>query len=80
MLVARDTASPIWRPVAVPSRPLDVIVFRVGRHDSHMGIAIGESGLMLHVSRGASSRLESWRDGYWRPRISGFYRHAELDR
>lgn len=76
-LLGRGAASATWHQVTA-LRALDLIVFRVGRLDSHVGIALGRDGLMLHISRGGSSRIESWRAGYWQPRFSGAYRHREL--
>jgi cell wall-associated NlpC family hydrolase len=76
-IVAGAAASPDWRRVEEP-RDIDMLVFRQGRHDCHVGVCCGR-GMMLHVSIGTASRVERWHEGYWRPRLMGIYRHRELD-
>lgn len=56
------------------ARPFDVLVFRRGRIDCHVGLVVS-AGRMLHVAEGDASRIEPYDSGYWMPRLSGIYRH-----
>lgn len=69
-----EGAKPAWLKVEEP-RAFDLVTFRRGRLESHVGIVV-EPGRMLHVTSGAPSRIESYRDDYWRARLTGFWRHA----
>jgi len=61
-----------WREVATPA-DFDVLLFRVGRYESHVGIACGR-GMMLHASSGNLSAVE--RIGpMWASRLAAIYRH-----
>lgn len=66
-----------WEPVADP-RERDVALFRLGRHDSHVGVIVGPD-LMLHADRSAGrtviERIDSAR---WKSRLIGIYRHKDL--
>lgn len=74
-LVAGATASPLWRAVSAP-QPLDILVFRVGRLDCHIGL-YAQPGLMLHAAEGRASVLERYTTGVWSSRLTGSYRHAD---
>lgn len=58
-------------------RALDCVLFRQGRHISHIGI-LAAPGLVLHVDQGQCSRIERYRQEPLRRRLAGFYRHIEL--
>lgn len=65
-----------WQPIAIEDvRDLDVLLFRRGRLESHVGIVAGR-GAMLHVERDALSCIERFEAGRWRPRLTGAFRHA----
>jgi cell wall-associated NlpC family hydrolase len=79
-IVAGAAASDAWTGVDIfsePSRPFDVAVFRRGRLDCHVGVVIG-GGLMLHVARDDCVKVESYRQGQWRHRLAGVYRHRDM--
>ena len=69
-------AKPSWTKVVEP-RELDVITFRRGRLESHVGLIV-RPGWMLHVTEAIPSRLEDYRDDYWWHRRTGFWRHTLL--
>ncbi|ADZ70129.1 C40 family peptidase [Polymorphum gilvum] len=71
-----DGAKPDWHRVA-SARELDVVTFRRGRLESHCGLVV-RPGLMLHVSEGKASCIESYLDDHWTRRLTGFWRHARL--
>lgn len=61
-----------WQPVTAP-QPGDCILMRAGRHDSHVGVFLGQ-GRMLHSEGPHPSVIDRMGDMRWRSRISGFYR------
>lgn len=65
-----------WKEIKF-ARELDVVTFRRGRLESHCGVVV-KPGLMLHVTDGLPSCIESYRDGYWAKRLTGIWRHAAL--
>ncbi|MBN9471661.1 MAG: C40 family peptidase [Bosea sp.] len=70
-----------WIEVALgEARSLDVLVFRRGRTDRHLGLVLGAAapGRMLHMVEGGSSVVASWSSGVWRWRLIGIRRHREL--
>lgn len=64
-----------WRPVD-QVLPFDLLLFRMGRHRSHIGVAL-DSGRMLHVQGTDGSKVERFRDGRWQHRFTGAFRHVE---
>ncbi len=71
-----DGAKPQWTKVDEPEA-FDLVTFRRGRLESHVGIVV-EPGCMLHVTSGAPSRIERYLDDQWRARLTGFWRHVDL--
>lgn len=72
------TGSGICVPVlSGQEREFDVAVFRRGRLDSHVGVVV-QPGLMLHMAEKQQSRIESYRHGYWKTRLTGIVRHVDL--
>jgi len=61
-----------WRLVDRPE-PGDCVLMRAGRHDSHVGVFLGQ-GRMLHSEGPDPSVIDRIGDMRWRNRISGFYR------
>ncbi|MEY2653818.1 MAG: hypothetical protein RLZZ524_846 [Pseudomonadota bacterium] len=51
----------------------DILLFRTGRHLSHVGLVIG-GGWMLHITAGINSSIERYRAPRWLPRLAGVYR------
>lgn len=68
-----------WSAVASTEvKPMDVVVFRRGRFDSHVGLVVNPSRhLMVHAG-GHGSRAELWTGNLWLPRLVGFWRHRDL--
>lgn len=58
-------------------RELDIVVFRRGRLDAHVGIVV-DRNRMLHVEHGRESCIERYDAHRWALKRSGIYRHAEL--
>lgn len=64
-----------WSPVdADDLNPFDLLLFRLGRFETHIGIAI-EPHLMLHMARDDQAKIESRNDARWKSRFVGAYRH-----
>lgn len=71
------TRNGIWTAIDTTSAlPFDVLVFRRGRLDTHVGLVV-EPGLMLHVASREQSKIETYSQGRWHHRLSGLYRHFE---
>lgn len=75
-LVGRVSSLPVWEKVAGVPQPFDILVFRNGRHDSHIGIA-ADRGLMLHMVEGDQARLENFSGGRWASRFVAAYRYRD---
>lgn len=76
-----DGVAASWIEVATgEARALDILVFRRGRADRHLGLVIGRAapGRMLHMPEGGSSVVASWTSGVWRWRLIGIRRHSAL--
>jgi len=69
------TRSGVWTAIDTPAaQPFDVLVFRRGRLDTHVGLVV-EPGLMLHVAAREQTKIETYTRGPWQHRLSGLYRH-----
>lgn len=66
-------ASP-WREITVNINPFDLLLFRRGRTDTHVGVAI-DRRVMLHMALGDCAKVESYIGGRWGGRFVGAYRH-----
>lgn len=62
----------LWQRVDTP-QPGDGVLMRAGRHDSHVGVFLGQ-GRMLHSEGPHPSVIDRIGDMRWRSRITGFYR------
>lgn len=72
-----DTQRSAWCRVEV-ERPGDVVLFKILGAACHVGV-VQAPGQFLHVLHaGQTARIESYRSPAWRPRVEGFYRHADL--
>lgn len=65
--------STIWAEVA-EARPYDVVVFRRGRFESHVGIVVVD-GLMLHVAAADCAKCERYDALPWKNRRPRFFRY-----
>ena len=76
-VVAREAASPLWRPVALnEASEFDILVFRRARWDRHTAMFV-RPGVMLHIEGpGHVSRLDDYRHPDWRDLMTGVYRWA----
>lgn len=71
------TRSGIWTAIdTADAQPFDVLVFRRGRLDTHVGLVV-EPGLMLHVAAREQAKIEGYAQGRWKHRLNGLYRHLE---
>lgn len=58
---------------AMRAMPGDILLFRTGRHLSHVALAL-TGGRMLHIMAGVDSCVENYLSPKWRPRLVGAYR------
>ncbi|QND45299.1 C40 family peptidase (plasmid) [Rhizobium lusitanum] len=61
----------------VQAASFDIVVFRRGHMEAHVGIVVSP-GLMLHTSADDHSRLEHYNSGRWAHRLTGIYRHFSM--
>jgi cell wall-associated NlpC family hydrolase len=67
-----------WQSIRLGhEQPGDVALFYVGSWPCHVGLVVAR-GRMLHVSPDFQTRVESYKNGYWRRRLEGIYRYAGL--
>ena len=62
-----------WRQIASPE-PFDAVLLRVGGIACHIGVTAGD-GAMLHIMRGHSAVIESYRANKWVKRVHEYYRY-----
>nr|WP_241427669.1 NlpC/P60 family protein [Fertoeibacter niger] len=75
-LIGGAQASPLWRPVSLDeAQALDVVVFRRGRHATHIGVVI-RPGLMIHMADEDCAKLSVYLTGPWKQRLAGHFRWA----
>lgn len=66
-----------WDEVAPgEERAFDGVLMREGRFPRHIGV-ITKPGMLLHVLEGETSRIEPYRYGRLKHRITGFYRYRD---
>ena len=75
-LVAGEADAGTWQLVR-DVQIYDALVFRVGRHDCHVAVAVDRTR-MLHVHARSSAVIVPRNDPMWRDRFSGAYRHEAL--
>jgi cell wall-associated NlpC family hydrolase len=75
-LIDGEVLAEDWIPEATP-RPFDLIVFRLGRWGSHIGIA-ERAGLMLHMEGEDTCKIARLADARWSRRMVSAYRHPLL--
>ena len=75
-LLTGEAAAGPWQPVT-RSRPYDALLFRVGRHDCHVAVAV-DRARMLHVHARSRAVIVPRADPTWRDRFSGAFRHEAL--
>jgi cell wall-associated NlpC family hydrolase len=61
-----------WTPVQTPERG-DVLLFRIGRHASHVGVFL-QADDFLHVLKGRAVTVERISDRLWAQNLVGAYR------
>jgi probable lipoprotein NlpC len=77
-VLAEQLVSDLCLPVIKgQEREFDVVVFRRGRLDSHVGIVVSP-GQMLHIAEKDQARIEGYSEGYWAARLTGIVRHIEM--
>jgi len=55
-------------------RPFDLVTFKLGRVESHIGL-VRRRGEFIHVAHDITSRVERYNEGRWKPLIGRFLRH-----
>ena len=64
--------------VSTEVEAMDVVVFRRGRFDGHVGLVVNPSRQLMVHAGGLGSRAELWTGNLWLPRLVGFWRHRDL--
>lgn len=72
-LIAEAKTLPTWSRVVGPPQPFDVITFRRGALDGHIGVIVDRQR-MLHVDRRAPSRIERFDISPWTNRHPSVWR------
>ena len=75
-LIGQETSTSIWSR-AEEHAAFDLLLFRHGRHESHVGIYI-EPGVMLHMATDDQSKHERFEKGRWKARLVGGFRHSNM--
>ncbi|MCA0963275.1 C40 family peptidase [Salipiger bermudensis] len=75
-MVAGESMAGPWAPVD-QIQPYDALVFRVGRHDCHVAVAVDRTR-MLHVHARSSAVIVSRKDPMWRDRFVRAHRHEAM--
>jgi probable lipoprotein NlpC len=70
--INREKDNPLWQH-ARDLKPLDVLVFKMGRMESHVGLLIN-SQKMLHMSGTDCAKVEDFTSPKWASRLIGRYR------
>jgi len=65
-----------WVVVAEP-RPFDLVLFRRGRWDGHIGVIV-DRGRMLHMMGLDCAKIERFDGPVWSRRIVGVWRHVRM--
>lgn len=74
--IGGEASGALWVPVTT-AHEFDVVVFRVGELDAHVGLVCAP-GRMLHITQGHDSAVLDTRTPRWASRFSGLYRHVEM--
>ncbi|MBV1864486.1 MAG: C40 family peptidase [Rhodobacteraceae bacterium] len=64
-----------WHKSNREIHPFQVLVFRQGRFESHLGIAVG-GGKLVHVQSADQVKIEDFSQPRWRSRLAGHYHHT----
>ncbi|MBK5958123.1 hypothetical protein CCR97_08320 [Rhodoplanes elegans] len=76
--LAGDAAAWPWREVPVDrAEPFDLMLFRYGLTESHVGL-VAWPGHHLHVMTGITSRIEAYRRAPWDGLVSRVLRHVNV--
>lgn len=66
-----------WREIeAGREQAFDGVLMREGKFPRHIGV-VTQPGMLLHVERGETSRIERYRTGLFANRIVGFFRYRD---
>lgn len=71
-------AGPWISKAAEEAEDFDILVFRVGALDAHVGIQAWP-GHMLHITSGQDSAIIDYGRNPWKHRLTGVYRHREME-
>tara|TARA_R110000796_G_scaffold45616_13_gene110295 strand:- start:3685 stop:4104 length:420 start_codon:yes stop_codon:yes gene_type:complete len=75
-LIGQETSTSVWDRVEDPAA-FDVLLFRHGRFESHVGIYVHQ-GVMLHMATDDQSKHERFDQGRWKARLAGYFRHSNV--
>ena len=75
-LIGQETSTSVWGRVDQP-KDYDLLLFRHGRHESHVGIYV-DQGVMLHMATDDQSKHERFDQGRWKARLVGCFRHSNM--
>ena len=64
-----------WSKVTDP-QPFDLLIFRVGRYSTHVGIAL-DCRQMLHIQGDDQAKIETHTSKKYASRLMGIYRHVK---
>jgi cell wall-associated NlpC family hydrolase len=76
-LLSEAQTSDVWAKTTDAFKPFDVLLFRQGRHQSHVGLYV-QRKTMLHMAEAEQSKLENFEQARWRNRLVGVYRHTKI--
>ncbi len=74
-LIGGAQTSALWVPVEGTAIAFDIAVFRRGHLSTHVGIVVTH-GLMIHMAGEDAAKIEDYRTGPWRHRLTGHFRWA----
>lgn len=75
-LMAKQERTGSWHPVD-QVQPYDLLRFRVGRHDTHVAVAV-DRRRMLHTHARSHAVIVPRSTPEWRDRFTGAFRHEEM--
>lgn len=71
-----EREQPAWVQVVGKPREGDVSLYRVGRHNTHVGVIVAKR--LLHCEGGVNTVLEDLSTPVWARRHVNFFRHANF--
>jgi cell wall-associated NlpC family hydrolase len=66
-----------WRKRTGSAHPFDLLVFRRGKYQSHIGVAV-DARLMLHVVAEDQAKVERFNQPRWQSRLIGAFQYVQM--